>query len=122
MDFPQSPKNCKKWQKMAFFAQMSGFRENGPKSQKSGRATFLTLLTPNFVQGFGKILRAVSEIICDTRTDGARTAHGRRTDGPDSIGPFRFSTGDQKSKINELYKYRDIANYNETKILKCLQP
>ena len=74
---------------MAIFLQMSGFRENGQKSQKSGRATFLTFLTPNFVPSFGKILGAVSEIIRNRHTH-------KRTHKPDFIGPFRFSTGDQK--------------------------
>ena len=72
---------------------MSGFGENGQKSQKSGRATFLTLFTPNFVPSFGKILGAVSEIIrvgcTDARTDG-------RTDNTDIIGSSRFSTVNQK--------------------------
>ena len=54
---------------------MSGFRENGQKSQKSVRATFLTFFTPNFMPSFGKILGEVSEIIRDTHT-----AHGARTD------------------------------------------
>ena len=66
---------------------MSSFRENGQKSQKSGRAMFLTFFTSNFVPSFGKILRAVSEIIRETH---------KHTDKPDFIGPFRFSTGDQK--------------------------
>ena len=65
---------------------MSGFRENGQKSEKSGRATFLTFFTPNFVPGFGKILGAVSEIIRDTLTHG-------HTDNTDFIGSSRFSTG-----------------------------
>ena len=64
---------------------MSGFRENGHKSEKSDRATFLTFLTPNFMPGFGKILGAVSEII----------RYGQ-TDKTDFIGSSRFSTGNQK--------------------------
>ena len=80
--------------KMDFFAQMSGFRENGQKSQKRDRATFLTFFTPNFVPGFGKILGAVSEIIRDTRTE--TDGHtDTLTDNTDFIGPSRFSTGDQ---------------------------
>ena len=55
---------------MAFFAQMSSFRENGQKSKKSGPATFLTFSTPDFVTSFGKILGTVSEIIRDTHTNG----------------------------------------------------
>ena len=64
------PKMAKKW---LFFAQMSGFRENGAKSQKSVRATFLTFFTPNFMPGFGKILGAVSEKIRVRRTPDRRT-------------------------------------------------
>jgi hypothetical protein len=79
-------------QNVVFFAQMSGFRENGQKSQKRGRAMFLTYFTPNFKPSFGKILGAVSEINCNTWTN-ART--DGRTDRPDFIGPYRFSTGDQ---------------------------
>ena len=67
---------------------MSGFRENGQKSQKSGRATFLTLFTPNFVPGFGKILGAVSEIIRYKQTN-------KLTHRSDFIGSSRFSTGNQ---------------------------
>ena len=69
-DFPQSPKNCQKWPKMAFFRINSRLSPNRQKSEKSGRATFLTFFTPNFVPGFGKILGAVSEIIRDTHTHG----------------------------------------------------
>ena len=86
-DFPQSPKNCQKWPKMAFFShKWVVFEKRAKISKKSVRATFLTFFTPNFVPSFGKILVAVSEII----RDGRRTAHR-----PDFIGPFRFSTGDQ---------------------------
>ena len=77
--FKENPRNgfsvkSQKLAKMAkngfFFAQMSGFRENGQKSQKSGHANFLRFFTSNFVPSFGKILGAVSEIIRDTRTGG----------------------------------------------------
>ena len=63
---PKMAKNGEKW---LFFAKINGFRQNGPKSQKSGCATFLTFFTPNFVPGFGKILGAVSEIIRNGHTD-----------------------------------------------------
>ena len=38
--------------------------------QNSGRVTFFTLLTPNFMQNFRKIEWAVSEIFKDGLTDG----------------------------------------------------
>ena len=66
-----------------FFSQMSGSRENGQNSQKSGRATILTLFTPNFMPSFGKIL----ESGCVT--------HGR-TNRTDFIDPSRFIAGDKK--------------------------
>ena len=75
--FNENPRNgfsakSQKLQKLAknglFFAQMSGFRENGQKSKKIGRATFLTFLTPNFMPSFEKILGAVSEIMRYTGT------------------------------------------------------
>ena len=40
---------------------MSGFRENEAKILKSGRVTFETLLAPNFIPNFGKILGTVFE-------------------------------------------------------------
>ena len=44
--------------------------------QKSGSVTFVPLWCTNFMQKFRKILRAVSEIFKDGRTDGL-TDHGR---------------------------------------------
>ena len=88
-DFAQSHKNC---QKCFFFAQMSVFRENGQRSQKSVRATFLTFFTPNFVPSFGKSLGAVSEIIRNRQTDGQTD---KWTHKPDFIGSSRLSTGNQ---------------------------
>ena len=73
--FKKNPRNrfFSKAQKLPKVAK-NGFRQNGPKSQKSGRATFLTFFTPNFMPGFEKILGAVSEIIRDTtRTPDTRT-------------------------------------------------
>ena len=46
--------------------------------QNSGRVTFFTLLTPNFMQSFRKIEWAVSEIFKDGRTNGLTDG---RTDG-----------------------------------------
>ena len=69
--FAKSQKK-KKWQKIPFLPQMSGFRENGRKFQKIVRAMFLTFFTPNFMPSFVKILGAVSEIM----HYGART-HGQ---------------------------------------------
>ena len=71
---------------------MSGFRENGPKSQKSAWIGFLVLNVPYFVPSFGKIVGAVSENEperTDERTNG-------RTNGGDSIGPFGFQPGTNK--------------------------
>ena len=79
---------------------MSGFRENGQKSEKSGHATFLTFFSPNFVPSFGKILRAFSEIIRNTHTDNT-----------DFIGPSRFSTGDQKDGFAENEDYYEMRQF-----------
>ena len=54
--------------------------------QNSGRVTFFTLLTPNFMQSFRKIEWAVSEIFKDGLTDGL-------TDKGDYHGPHRVNPG-----------------------------
>ena len=45
--------------------------------QKSGSVTFVPLWCTNFMQKIRKILRAVSEIFKDGRTDGPRTTDGQ---------------------------------------------
>ena len=57
-------KNGKKLQKNADLSKISNFQE------KSVSVTFHPLLVPNFMPNFGKIIRAVSEIIRSARADG----------------------------------------------------
>ena len=66
-------KNIKNAPKMGVFPHL-----RPPKIffQKSGSVTFVPLWCTNFMQKFRKILRAVSEIFKDGRTDGL-TDHGR---------------------------------------------
>ena len=53
-----------------FLARLAKIGQNENFSQKSGRAIFLPLLSPNFMPSFGKILGAVSEINCVTDGQG----------------------------------------------------
>ena len=89
--FKKNPRNgfSSKAQKLPKMGK-NGFFSHKSASQKTGRATFLTFFTPNFVPGFGKILGAVSEII----RDGHHT--DTQTHNTDFIGSSRFSTEDQK--------------------------
>ena len=80
-------KLVKNGKKMPILAKISKFLE------KSGSVTFHPLLVPNFKSSFGKILRAVSEIICYARMDG-RT-HVRRHKG-DFISLVGFQPGTNK--------------------------
>ena len=96
--FKENPRNgfsakSQKLPKMAFSPQMSGIRENGQTSQKSARATFYTLFTPNYMASFEKILGAVSEIIRHRHT---ATQTNKQTHRSDFIGSSRFSTGNQQ--------------------------
>ena len=70
---------------------MSGFRENGQKSEKIGMLFFLHSL-PATMLSYGKIIGAVSE---DKRY--------ARTHNTDFIGPSRFSSWDQKGKNDTLH-------------------
>ena len=58
--------------------------------QKSGSVTFVPLWCTNFMQKIRKILRAVSEIFKDGRTNGP--TDGRKDMG-DYIGPSRVNPG-----------------------------
>ena len=62
--------------------------------QKSGSVTFVPLWCNNFMQKIRIILRAVSEIFKDGRTD-HRLTDGR-TDMGDYIGPSRVNPGSKK--------------------------
>ena len=75
---------CIFWPFLALFAD---FGQNAIFFEKSGRAIFLTFLTPNFVPNFRKILGTVIEI------------NPWRTHGQDWFyRSLRFLTGDQKQK------------------------
>ena len=61
-----------------FLARLAKIGQNENFYQKSGRAIFLPLLSPNFMPSFRKIVGAVSEINSlrtDGRTDGQRWNH-----------------------------------------------
>ena len=62
----QIPRNAKKLVKNCdfghFLAHLAKIGQNVNFHQKSGRAIFIPLLSPNFMPSFGKILGAVSEI------------------------------------------------------------
>ena len=67
--FSAKSQKLPKMAKNGFFSQKcAAFEKTGKKSEKSGRAKFLTFFTPNFMPGFGKILGAVSEIIRHAQT------------------------------------------------------
>ena len=74
-DFPQSPKNCQKWPKMAFFRINKRFSRKRAKISKKRPCYVSDIFYHHFMPGFGKILGAVSEIMRYGRTYG-RT-HGR---------------------------------------------
>ena len=57
--FLQSPKNCDIGR---FLVRLAKIGQNENFYKKSGRATFLFLLSPNFMPSFRKIVGAVSEI------------------------------------------------------------
>ena len=64
----KAQKMKKRSKKMPLFRTNERFSIKRAKNKKNGRATFLIFFTPKFMQSFGKILGAVPEIICDTRT------------------------------------------------------
>ena len=68
--------------------------------QKSGSVTFVPLWCTNFMQKIRKILRAVSEIFKDGRTD-----HGRTNEG-DYYGPNRVNPG-----CTFFFRNRSILSY-----------
>ena len=65
--------------------------------QKSGSVTFVPLWCTNFMQKIRKILRAVSEIFKDGRTD---YYYGLRTDMGDYIGPLSGKPGVQNVNVS----------------------
>ena len=66
-----------------FSAHLAKIGQNEKFYQKSGRAIFLPLLSPNFMPSFRKIVRAVSEI------NSLRTYE--HTDKGDPIEPVAFA-------------------------------
>ena len=90
---------------------MSGFRENGQKSQKSDRAMFLTFFTPNSMPSLGKIFGAVSEIIRYGRTHAQNTQYWF----------YRTPLGSQPGTNNYLSSYMYLqCNDYITQFIKVL--
>ena len=83
----------RKVQKTAKMAKIADFSKISNFWKKSVSVTFEPLLVPNFIQSFGKILRAVIEIICYARTDAWTDGQGW------FYKSHRFSTGDQLHKF-----------------------
>jgi len=97
-------KNIKNAPKMGVFPHL-----RPPKIffQKSGSVTFVPLWCTNFMQKIRKILRAVSEIFKDGRTDHGRMNHGRTTDMGDYIGPPRVNPGSKMLSTNTSHAQYD---------------
>ena len=89
---------------------MSGFRVNGQQNQKSGRAMFSALLSPNFMPSLRKIVGAIFEICRYARTH-VRT-HGAYIIDPrfSNRGPIRNSTMQETQKPLNYSKQVSKAN------------
>ena len=107
-------KNIKNAPKMGVFPHL-----RPPKIffQKSGSVTFVPLWCTNFMQKIRKILRAVSEIFKDGRTNGRTNG---LTDMGDYIGPLSGTPGVQNRSLwnhgcchRKNFEYCDLSNLSK---------
>ena len=105
-------KNIKNAPKMGVFPHL-----RPPKIffQKSGSVTFVPLWYTNFMKKIRKILRAVSEIFKDGRTNGRTNG---LTDMGDYIGPLSGTPGVQKERGGGMKRKCLLKRGDETLLMR----